>query len=134
MNTSSDKSEKKVLTEKNKGGRPKGSLNKMAREAREAAQATGLLPHQILLKMARGELITVRFVQPDGKVVERQECCDMDGMRDAAKSAAPYYAPRLNAIELNKDLTDDELDEFIKRTASEEGIGLGPGGEETPED
>lgn len=67
-------------------GRPKGSINKLAREAREAAAKTGLLPHEILLKIARGEKYL--GVKPT-----------FDQAAAAAAQAAPYYAPKIAAIE-----------------------------------
>jgi hypothetical protein len=38
-------------------GRPKGTLAKVTAKAREAAAETGLLPHEWLLKVSRGECI-----------------------------------------------------------------------------
>ena len=67
-------------------GRKKGSINKVSRGARNKAAKEGLLPHEILLKIARGELLGDH--RPS--FAERME---------AAKAAAPYYAPRLAAIE-----------------------------------
>lgn len=65
-------------------GRPKGSTNRMTRAMREAAAASGKLPHEILLDVARGKAMPGRKEKPS---YEQQ--------LDAAKAAAPYYAPRL---------------------------------------
>lgn len=67
--------------------RPKGSKNKKTLVAIAKAKEIGLLPHEILLAIARGE-------QPiDGVVFKSREIIE------AAKAAAPYYAPRLASIE-----------------------------------
>ena len=65
-------------------GRKKGSTNKMTRAAREVAAATGKLPHEILLEVARGGCLPGR----KGKPTKGEQM-------EAAKAAAPYYAPRL---------------------------------------
>ena len=82
-------------------GRPKGAISRMNTVAREAARRTGELPHQFLLRVARGEEI-------DGTVPT------LNLRVDAAKAAAPYFAPRLasqnvNLFRENAPLTRDEL-------------------------
>jgi len=85
-------------------GRKPGSVNKITQRAREAAAKTGELPHEFLLRIVRGEAI-------DGHAPEFAE------RMDAAKAAAPYYAPRLAttvvAAQVSnmpaRQLTDDEL-------------------------
>jgi len=87
-------------------GRKPGSVNRMSTKAREQAATTGELPHEFLLRVARGELV-------DGHVPAFNE------RMDAAKAAAPYFAPRLataqfdvRALHANRsaeDLTNDEL-------------------------
>ena len=67
-------------------GRPKGALNKASRETRERAAASGLLPHEFLLAVTRGEVV-------DGYVPSFAE------RMEAAKAAAPFYAPKLSAVE-----------------------------------
>lgn len=86
---------------KRKGaGRPKGSPSKFTAEAREAAASTGKLPHEILLSIARGEPVTVSGVDEEtGQVVERQYFPDLPEIIDAAKAAAPYYAPKFAQIQ-----------------------------------
>jgi hypothetical protein len=54
----------------------------LSQEAIEAATKTGELPHEFLLRVLRGEAI-------DG------EKPAFDKRIDAAKAAAPYFAPRL---------------------------------------
>lgn len=63
-------------------GRKQGSVNRLSQEAIEAATKTGELPHEFLLRVSRGETI-------DG------ENPAFDKRIDAAKAAAPYFAPRL---------------------------------------
>jgi hypothetical protein len=67
-------------------GRPRGRINRLSAEAIAEAMATGELPHQFLLRVARGAKIG--DYQPT--FAERL---------DAAKAAAPYYAPKLSAID-----------------------------------
>ena len=70
---------------KKTGGRKKGSVNKAPRERAERAAKAGLLPHELLLAVARGEII-------DGVVPS------FDQRLTAMKDAAPYYAPKLAAV------------------------------------
>lgn len=107
-------------------GRPKGATNKASRETRERAAASGLLPHEFLLAVTRGEAV-------DGYVPSFAE------RLEAAKAAAPFYAPKLSAVEADLNhggplvpvlnlnlhkLTDDQLEAYIRReTARLEGDG-----------
>lgn len=116
---------------KNKGGRPVGSMSKIASEAREHAKQTGLLPHEILLSMARGEPQTVYLVNPlTNAVTEQKQALDIDQRRDAAKAAAPYYAPKISTVEIIRGVEDEQLDAVIAELAAQAGIGIGPGREE----
>lgn len=120
----------RVKLEKNKGGRPEGAMSKLSREAREAAKASGLLPHEILLSMARGEPQTEYVVDPvNNRVVERLVSLDIDQRKDAAKAAAPYYAPKISTVEVIHGVPDNELDLIIAQLAAEAGISTGAGGE-----
>lgn len=67
-------------------GRKPGAVNKMTTHAREAAKATGELPHEFLLRVARGEVI-------DGMPPEFKD------RMAAAVAAAPYYAPKLSSVD-----------------------------------
>jgi hypothetical protein len=115
--------------EKNKGGRPPGSLNKMARDAREQAALTGDLPHEFLLRVARGEVILRRVVDEEGVITTKQEIYDFERRVDAAKAAAPYYAPKISTVEVISGVSDADLDAIIARAAAEAGISIGPSGE-----
>src|SRR5258708_657391 len=78
---------RKIGSRNPRGGRPMGSINRMSREMREAARRTGLLPHEILLAICQGRAKEV--LGRHATVEERI---------DAAKAAAPFYAPKLIAV------------------------------------
>lgn len=91
-------------------GRPKGTLAKVTAKAREAAMETGLLPHEWLLKVSRGEPIEQKrwVVQYDktGKeksreLITEEVYADFPTRIDAAKAAAPFYAPKLAVQTVN---------------------------------
>lgn len=67
-------------------GRPKGAVSKLAAEAVTKAKTTGDLPHEFLLKIVRGETI-------DGVSLSIEQRIH------AAIAVAPYFAPKLAAIE-----------------------------------
>jgi hypothetical protein len=122
------------MTESSTGkkmGRPEGSMNKLAKEAREQARLTGDLPHEWLLRVARGEVIMRRHVDEDGVITEKKEDYDFDKRLDAAKAAAPYYAPKISTVEVISGVSDADLDAIIERAAAEAGISLSTGGEGT---
>lgn len=113
-------------------GRPEGSHSRLAKDAREKALATGLLPHEILLSMARGEIQTEQYMDKEsGEVLTRMVPVDLEARRDAAKAAAPYFAPKMSTVEVLKTGTDDELDKLIAELASQAGFGPGALGETT---
>lgn len=58
----------------------------MSAEARAAAAETGILPHEFLLRVMRGEYVS-------GK-----DRPSMTQRLDAAKAAAPFFAPRMSSI------------------------------------
>lgn len=121
-------------TGKSKGGRPKGSISKIARAARLNAIATGELPHEFLLRVSRGEIITRRVVDEDGNVTEIREDYDFPMRIDAAKSAAPYFAPKISTVEVIHGVPDDELDNIIAQLAAQAGINLSADGEESEDE
>lgn len=86
------------------GGRPKGSVQKVTAQAREAAAESGLLPHEWLLKVSRGEPIEQKRwkITYDAKgneksreLITEEVYADFPTRIDAAKAAAPFYAPKL---------------------------------------
>lgn len=114
-------------------GRPAGSMSKIATEARQKAILSGELPHEFLLRVARGEAIFREHIDEDGVIKKVQEVYDFEARKDAAKSAAPYFAPKISTVEVIHGVTDDELDNIIAKLAAETGTGTGTGGKE-PED
>lgn len=110
-------------------GRKPGAINKLARDAREAAKLTGMLPHEILLSQARGEPQRVYSVDPQGVISFRLQCPTMEQQTDAAKAAAPYYAPKISTVEVITGVGDDELDAIIAGAAAEAGVGISVDGE-----
>ncbi len=110
-------------------GRPVGSLNKITQEARLRAMEQGDLPHEFLLRVSRGELIKTKVVDEDGVITFRYDQPDLDKRIDAAKAAAPYYAPKLATVELITGISDDDLDQLIAESASAAGFSLTAGGE-----
>ena len=65
----------------------------------DEAKKSGLLPHEWLLQVARGEPVLHHVINAKGKYEETLVYPPMDMRIDAAKAAAPYYAPKL-AIKL----------------------------------
>lgn len=118
------------MAEIRRRGRPEGSTNRYTREAIEKARQTGLLPHEILLSMARGEPQVEYDVDPiSGRTVERLVPLDIEQRKDAAKAAAPYYAPKISTVEVIKNVDDAELDFIIAELAAQTGISVGTSGE-----
>lgn len=89
-------------------GRKQGTLAKVTNKAREAAMETGLLPHEWLLKVSRGEPITHRrwkivYFKTGPKageeksrtLIEEEIYADFPTRLDAAKAASGFYAPKL---------------------------------------
>lgn len=68
-------------------GRKPGSVNRISMRAMEEAAKTGELPHEFLLRVARGE-----------KVGDHEP--SFENRMDAAKAAAPYFAPRLASAKI----------------------------------
>lgn len=79
-------------------GRKPGSLNKASRAVRAKAAEEGQLPHELLLDWARGTAKVKDFVKVDGEVVEIERFPTFEERIDAAKAAAPFYAPKLAAV------------------------------------
>ena len=107
-------------------GRPKGSVTNVTAKAREAAMETGLLPHEWLLKVSRGEAIEHRrwVVQYDknGKeksreLITEEVYADFPTRIDAAKAASPYYAPRLAVQTVSVSGNSDAVSETLKNIA-----------------
>jgi hypothetical protein len=107
-------------------GRPPNSLNKMTQQAREAAKLEGRMPHEILLDAARGKPMTVYKPQPDGTMKAELEPVSLAQALDAAKAAAPFYAPKISTVEVVGNLDDATLNSLLERTAAEAGVAIAP--------
>ena len=107
-------------------GRPKGSLSKVTAKAKQAAMETGLLPHEWLLKVSRGEGITHKrwVIKYDAKgkelsreLVEEEVYTDFSTRLDAAKAASPFYAPKLATQTISVGTNSDAVSEALKSIA-----------------
>jgi hypothetical protein len=85
-------------------GRSPGSKQTVTTEARLKAAESGLLPHEWLLKVARGEPVAHKrwkiSYDKKGEEIKRELLteeyyADFPQRIDAAKAAAPYYMPKL---------------------------------------
>lgn len=90
----------KKITALKAQGAPKSGAANAKRKAILAAQETNLLPHEWLLKVARGEPVEHHVGTRDaktGKITYEKTLIypDCETRIDAAKAAAPYYAPKL---------------------------------------
>jgi hypothetical protein len=117
--------------DKGKAGRPTGSMNKLSQDSIRLAKESGELPHEFLLRVARGEPIMRTVIDKEtGWDTQVQEVYDFEQRKDAAKAAAPYFAPKISTVEVIRGVPDDELDRIIAQLASETGVGTSTGGEE----
>ena len=107
-------------------GRPKGALSKVTAKAKQAAMETGLLPHEWLLQVSRGEGIKHKrwVIKYDTKgneksrdLVEEEIYADFPTRIDAAKAASPYYAPRLAVQTVSVTGTSDTVSDTLKAIA-----------------
>lgn len=84
------------------GGRQKGTPNRKNAETIARATEAGMLPHEFLAAIARGEMIG----DHEPTFEERM---------DAAKAAAPFFAPKLASTQVTASITrshEDMLDEL----------------------
>lgn len=94
------------------------ALNKLAKEK---AKETGELPHEWLLRISRGDCITQRRLvityhktgpnkgeEKERRWIEEDFYPGFDVRMDAAKAAAPFYAPRLatQTMQIGKETTE----------------------------
>ena len=91
-------------------GRPVGAATQRTREIADKAAASGLLPHEFLLAVVRGEAI-------DGAVPTFAD------RLEAAKAAALYFAPKLSSVDMKTrmvtsaaEMSDTELYAIIAAT------------------
>lgn len=107
-------------------GRPKGALSKVTAKAKQAAMETGLLPHEWLLKVSRGEPIEhkrwVTKYDAKGKekgreLVTEEIYADFPTRLDAAKAASPFYAPKLAVQTVSVTGNSDAVSDTLKAIA-----------------
>lgn len=107
-------------------GRPKGRTNSVTAEARKAAAESGLLPHEWLLKVSRGEPIEQKrwkiIYDKQGnekgrELITEEVYADFPTRIDAAKAASPYYAPRLAVQNVSITGNTDAVSETLKSIA-----------------
>ena len=127
-----------MSTPQKKVGRPKGSLNKRTLAMQYAAKQSGMLPHEFLLSVMRGEAVCTPIKDPvTGETKKVYETPTFDQRLEAAKAAAPYFAPRLNSVDVNhllRGASDDDLDRFIAGAAAAAGVSISPAGEGAQEE
>jgi hypothetical protein len=87
---------------------------------------TGLLPHEWLLKVSRGEGIEHKrwVVKYDAKgnekgreLITEEIYADFPTRLDAAKAAAPFYAPRLAVQTVSVSGNSDAVSDTLKAIA-----------------
>lgn len=120
-------------------GRPTGSLSKRTffMDNVRKHQQEGDLPHELLLKLARGVPL-VRGYDADGNALTDDQGNVLywhpneEERRDAMKAAAPYFAPKLSTVEVIRGTSDEDLLQLISGAAAAAGLVLSPDG--TPEE
>lgn len=107
-------------------GRPKGRITSVSAKARQQASETGLLPHEWLLKVSRGEAIEQKrwkiTYDKQGNEKSRELITefhypDFPTRIDAAKAASPYYAPRLAVQTVSVNGNSDAVAAVLKDIA-----------------
>lgn len=91
----------------------------LIKNIRQMARMSGQLPHEFLLHVCRGEVVVEKYLDDEGLVQEREVYPDI-GMRiDAAKAAAPFFAPKLSVqqvdVSASADLEHLSVDELKRR-------------------
>lgn len=108
-------------------GRKKGTLAIVTAKARAAAMLVGLLPHEWLLAVSRGEPMLQKSwrikYDKNGKelsrvLVEEQFYADFPMRLDAAKCAAPFYAPKLAVQNISMSGSPDAVADVLKQVAA----------------
>lgn len=113
-------------------GRKKGSLQKVTLEAKLRAAEAGMLPHEWLLAVSRGDPVTqrVKRIEYDAKGrvkkeewIEVEHYADFPTRLDCAKAAAPFYAPKLATQNVNiggsgTDRVSEALEQLAERLPS----------------
>lgn len=117
-------------------GRPKGIPNKRTLALQQLAAAAGVapgeLPHEFLLRVSRGERIEHGTVS-QGRGKNKKEVPafiqpTFEHRLEAARQAAPFYAPRLSNVEVMRTLTNEQLDAVIAGLAPQAGVSISVSG------
>lgn len=106
--------------ERNKGGRPKGSLNYRTRQLIERMETMGFDPLDILAQIAMQQVPcrhcgVIKGNPPCGVVTAGKctgdgfEWIDLDMRANAAAKAAPYLYPTIRAVEVTAFEGDQDL-------------------------
>lgn len=92
------------------------NLNK---NIRQMARMSGQLPHEFLLHVCRGEVVVEKYLDDEGLVQEREVYPDISMRIDAAKAAAPFFAPKLSVQQVDMSASADlehlSVDELKRR-------------------
>ena len=96
------------------GQRGKGATGRWAEESRKRARDSGELPHEFLLRVARGEPIELYDKNSNGEVAEYTHYPTFGDRVEAATSCANYFAPKLTAQQVENmdgaaELSDEDL-------------------------
>lgn len=91
-------------------GRPKGSKNKFSKQAAEnLAKHVDMLPHEFLARVA---------LSPSVQIKDEALNPTLNQRISAAKAAAPFFAPKLHTIKLERpqprDMNDQEIINELK--------------------
>ena len=122
------------------GGRRKGRKQTVSNQARKEAAAAGLLPHEWLLKVSRGEPIPhkqwkivydTKGNELSRELVEVEVYADFATRIDAAKAAAPYYAPRLSAQQMKLDQSSNASGVMLVPVMSQDDWAKAAAGQQT---
>lgn len=97
-------------------GRKPGSVNKNSSMQAKAAKAAGLLlPHEWLLGVMHGTEKVRDFEKAaDGNLIEIERLPSFEERLDAAKAAAPFYAPKLAAKAIVEKPDGNPIDELMR--------------------
>lgn len=107
-------------------GRPKGALSKVTAKAKQAAMETGLLPHEWLLKVSRGEgIVHKRWVikyddkgnEKSRELIVEEIYADFPTRLDASKAAAPFYSAKLATQTISVTSNSDAVAATLKDIA-----------------
>ena len=92
-----------------------------------ALGGTGLLPHEVLCSVAQGRRMPMGLDEhgdplrnEEGEIIWWQP--SRDERLDAAKAGAPFFAPKLSAVDFTRNLDDDTLLSLILELAQSTGL------------